>query len=634
MGVTEDLFVQQHEPHDTHAIEATVRVGATSPPAPRGLPARYAAVAVGSALLIFASAAYVPAGPGSGAPLRGAITVLATALGLWLLIITSMPRQASRSIRRAYQRIRGLALGFALALVVCTLLAFMGYVAYTVAVPPSQGYQVDVISFTHVNAELALDGRNPYTSDAYFPIALQRFPHAQLTPMRQGIYADTYTFPTLPELAALGPRYLANPQALHGVLDPRTLHSYPALSFLFYVPALWAGVPNILYVNLLVYWLFFAWLLWLTPVGWRHWGALAAGAAVPVMGASLFLDNEIICVAFILLAWHFRDRRWLFAMLLGLGCAFKQYCWFFAPFLLLAVLIEHGWREAFRRSILVFGVFLLPNLPYLIASPGAWWESLWLPMNDPMFPMGQGLIALSTGHLLPLGPQSLYAALEGAALCTALYCYWRWHEQIGDAALLLAILPLFFAYRSGPPYFALAPWLALYAVNRIYTARRAHLAPEERMAGSAYALAQSVTARLSSYPLLPPALGRMVHLAQRERYSVNGWRKRTDERDGDGGADATGRGTASGTHRTRRNLVGRRGGSAYRAHRGDQPATQRRGSQALRHGADRSARSGRSARARRAARTAAWRARDDQRSFRGRWNSGDPRPDGARPNPR
>jgi len=35
-----------------------------------------------------------------------------------------------------------------------------------------------------------------------------------------------------------------------GAFDPRTLHSYPALSFLIYALALWLGVPNILLVNI------------------------------------------------------------------------------------------------------------------------------------------------------------------------------------------------------------------------------------------------------------------------------------------------------------------------------------------------------------------------------------------------
>jgi hypothetical protein len=76
-----------------------------------------------------------------------------------------------------------------------------------------------------------------------------------------------------------------------------------------------------------------------------------------------------------------------------------------------------------------------------------------------------GIVELSTSHILPLGPQALYAVLEVGALGTALWIFARARTRIGASGLVLALLPLFFAFRSTPNYFAFAPWLALYAVN-------------------------------------------------------------------------------------------------------------------------------------------------------------------------
>src|SRR5579863_4427725 len=91
-----------------------------------------------------------------------------------------------------------------------------------------------------------------------------------------------------------------------------------------------------------------------------------------------------------------------------------------------------------------------------------------LPVSDPLFPMGMGLITLSLGGWLPFLPTLAYSALALVALAGALWAYARWRPQLGEAALLLALLPLFFAWRSPANYFAITPWLALYAAHRWY----------------------------------------------------------------------------------------------------------------------------------------------------------------------
>ena len=462
----------------------------------RMLPARYAGVVAGGLALLLAACAAVPAGIGKGTPLRGLLTVVATIGGFVLLFAASLPRRCGRRLRRAYTRLWPAALAFSLLCAAGTVLTLDGAVDYTLAAPPSQTYQSDVLAFSDADARLVLAGHNPYTSDASFWPVAGRFPQAQMTPLRLGELANAEDYPPLQWLRHAAQRAAADPAARTPIFNPGTLHSYPALSFLLDVPLLAAGIANVLVLNLLVYGALFGWLVWQAPVGWRHWAALAAASGLITAGASLFMDTEVICVAFILLAWHYRQRVVLSAVLLGLGCAFKQYVWFFAPFLLLEVWLRGGWRPAARYAAVAAGAFLLPNVPYIAASPAAWWASLWLPMADRLFPTGMGLIALSTSHLLPYGPQQLYAALEGAALVCTLVYFARHRTQIGDAALLLALVPLFFAFRSLAPYFGFMPWLALYAANRLYASRRAYLPQESRLAGGVMAGAAALAQHL------------------------------------------------------------------------------------------------------------------------------------------
>ncbi|HUY78632.1 MAG TPA: hypothetical protein VMV29_17810 [Ktedonobacterales bacterium] len=442
------------------------------------LAARYALVVLGAALLAFEG--YNSVGLGVGVAGVGAIRMaLDTALGLAALLVASLPLRAPDGWRRAYRRLRGLAVAATLALAILSSLALIGVAYDALLVAPSHVYVTDVVAFSDENARLTLNGQNPYdpaTSRAAFAHTLRRFPGVTPSPLRRGAFGTGEAYPSHARIVAVERAYLhwqatqptQAPDPTGGAFDPATTHSYPALSFLLYAPLIWAGAPGILPLHLAVYLALLVWLIAQAPPSARFWTALVALAALPLTLFSLLADAEVICLAFVLLAWHYRQPRWISAVALGLGCAFKQYCWLFAPFILLDAWITYGWREALRRAGLTLAVFLAPNLPYIILTPGPWFSSLWLPIAEPLFPHGMGLVALTTGGLLPDAPTSLYGALTALALLGALVAFARWHGTLREAALLLALLPLYFALRSQPNYFSIAPWLALYAANRVY----------------------------------------------------------------------------------------------------------------------------------------------------------------------
>ncbi len=478
------------------------------------MPARYGLLVLGSGLLMFGCAASAPLGVDALTVGRQALAVGASAVGLAALLASCLCIPTFTLLTRAshwYTRFHGapIALTLTLILALGTVLTFTGAANLMLREPAQQAYQTDTISFADENARLLLAGRNPYTTNGGFLVAIRAYPHALATPLRAPSYARGHIALSFNEIAATQRQYIAAPANVRNeskAFDPRTLHSYPAFSFLLYAPAIWAGLDDILAVNVILYWLLFGWLVWQAPVGWRHWGALVALAGMPTVAASLLTADEVVCVALILLAWHWRRQFAASAILLGLACAYKQYAWFFAPFFILEILRESGWRRTLCWGALALVAFLAPNLPFLIASPVAWFQSLWLPMSEPFYPEGLGLISLAMVHLLPANPPTLYTALEALALVASLVAAWRWRRALGDGVLLLALVPLFFAFRSLPDYFAFAPWLALYAVNRIYAERGAHtqLAVTRAVASGATAAASAMYRRLAG---APPGLG-------------------------------------------------------------------------------------------------------------------------------
>jgi uncharacterized membrane protein len=231
---------------------------------------------------------------------------------------------------------------------------------------------------------------------------------------------------------------------------------------------------DIHWLHLLAYAALLIWLVSLAPREQRGWVALAATAAISIPLGTLMLDTEVVCLIFLLVAWQYRDKRWVSAVALGLGCAFKQYCWLFAPFILVDALLRYGWREALKRALIVAGAFLLPNLPYVLINPHAWVASVFLPVTGALFPQGMGLVALSLGRFLPGWPPLFYAGAEALAFAGALWLFIRYHAALHESALLLALTPLFFAFRSPANYFAVIPWLALYALLTLARQRAAN----------------------------------------------------------------------------------------------------------------------------------------------------------------
>src|SRR5438876_886334 len=185
----------------------------------------------------------------------------------------------------------------------------------------------------------------------------------------------------------------------------------------------------------------------------RSWILLFSLANVSMVISVASGNLDVFNILLIVVAWLLRERGWWSALFLGLALSSKQISWFFVPFYAIMIWRQYNIMESVRRLSIAAIVALLTNLPFILWNFQAWIAGVMAPMADPMFPQGVGIVGLSTTPLLPFFPQLVYNVLELAAMLVALIWYWRICKERPEAAMVLAIIPLFFAWRSLSSYF-------------------------------------------------------------------------------------------------------------------------------------------------------------------------------------
>ena len=300
-------------------------------------------------------------------------------------------------------------------------------------------------------AILLVQGHNPYT-DSNFPDLLRRFDSIQpewTTPLRRGQFANRLDYPTMAEIQSI----LNTSLKAGDVPEFEARVSYPALSFLTLVPFVLVQNYNVLPFYLFSYLLlvYIAWRIARPEI--RPWVLLLALANVPMWSSAVGGNLDIFYSLLVVLAWLKRDQRWASAICFGLAMASKQISWYFLPFYLIMTLRHYGWKETVYRTAISGGLALAINLPFILWNYHAWLAGVLAPVADPMFPMGVGLVDLSVTHLIPYLPEHVYSLLEYGAMLLSLIWYWRVCLKRPEAALLFAIVPLFFAWRSLSSYF-------------------------------------------------------------------------------------------------------------------------------------------------------------------------------------
>ena len=123
-------------------------------------------------------------------------------------------------------------------------------------------------------------------------------------------------------------------------------------------------------------------------------------------------------------------------------------------------------RDIKRLSVVSLGWsgISVPNLPFIIASPQAWFHSMLIPMSDPMFPLGFGPISLALAGIIPFGSEHIWTLMV-LAVAGGIFIYQWKRKAVTSDGLLLAFVPLWFSWRSPMNYFALTFFVAWMAAG-------------------------------------------------------------------------------------------------------------------------------------------------------------------------
>lgn len=299
-------------------------------------------------------------------------------------------------------------------------------------------------------AMLLIQGKNPYSDSNMLTLA-RMFPIQPnwTTPLEEGQLAGHTEYPSLVELQSI----LDTDLKAGNAPEFESKVSYPALSFLTLVPFALFHDYNVMPFYALSF-LLLVYIAWkVVKPEMRPWAILLAVANVPMIVSTIGANLDIFTILLLVLAWLWRDKRWASAVMLGLALASKQPAWFYLPFYLILTFRLYGFKETIYRSLIAGCVGLAINLPFIIWNSHAFIAGILAPVSDPMYPMGVGLVNLSVMHLIPFLPKTAYTVLELAAMPLTYLWYWRICRTHPESAMLLAVLPLFMAWRSLSSYF-------------------------------------------------------------------------------------------------------------------------------------------------------------------------------------
>ena len=387
----------------------------------------------------------------------------------WFLLIFQVVRPVPGGFLERHGR--GLRRGARVIFITLFILGVLEVLAFTVVYPmfskqPHGGKLDEVLAgFNEVfqyndgdilvqqAGENLLEGKNPYAhANIIEGLITYNGAHDRVTPLRVGRFEDDFPYPSLESIEALIDEALADPA--HPPEEIISSVSYPAGSFLLPAPFLAVGIEDIRIVYAILALAGLVYAAWVMP-GRRRWvfvgGVLASLEFWNGIAAG---DTSVTCFPLLLVAWLSLGRRNLVsALFMGLAVATKQTAWFVLPFYLILLYRTSGARPVPVAAGIIAAVFAAANLPFIIAGPGLWLDSILSPVADPVFPLGVGVINLVTSGLLTIQSTLPFTVLELLAFAVGLVWYYRNATRYPQAGLILAVLPLFFAWRSLWPYF-------------------------------------------------------------------------------------------------------------------------------------------------------------------------------------
>ena len=312
-------------------------------------------------------------------------------------------------------------------------------------------YGTDVIALAHAGGEVLLDGVNPYsvTREEVLPI-LERMS------LQEGLITQTLS---------------GSP--IEGVTY------YPGLHVLAYATFVAMGFDDLRWATL-VFELLAIGIIWAVISPRLRFLIPAVLLIEPYLTVTFTSGGVtdwlwVLPLAISAYLLHRGSYPWC-GLWLGFACAVKQQPWFAIPFVAIYLFHQVSGTARYNSSnhplttvasfFAMLGLgFLLPNLPFILWSPGDWWQGILAPAFLDLIPDGQGLVLLQNQGLLALTRLqfSLLMVVVIALLCLT---YFAFFDRYKNVIWLLPPFVLFFAYRSLHSYFVFwlpvaAMWLGL-----------------------------------------------------------------------------------------------------------------------------------------------------------------------------
>ena len=223
--------------------------------------------------------------------------------------------------------------------------------------------------------------------------------------------------------------------------------SYPALSFLYFFPAVGLNINAP---------------LWTMPAYVLPAAALAfAYRRTRILGliAMLFLVLnpqyfyqirmgyiDVLWVGLSMLSIYFYKKPWLSGILFGLALAVKQDPVFLAPFLVVFIWREQGLQRALKWFAAAAMAFLIINAYFIALGPGAFISSLLGPESSGLLGIGFGPSQLSFIGYFPMS-STFYTLMEISVFLILLVLYVFKYEKLRYAFLAFPVLIYLFNYR-------------------------------------------------------------------------------------------------------------------------------------------------------------------------------------------
>ncbi len=318
-----------------------------------------------------------------------------------------------------------------IALLSSVIFAIMAVSYFFYLVSPK--FPTDESLFDMYGAHLFLKGLNPYNpvlmSGAF---SFYKFPINYLSPI--------------------------TPLTTGGIVDTLT---YPALSLLYFVPAVVLGIPPALMV--LPLYAMPILMVWHRGYRKQKW-LLSSLIILPFLAIIVYTyqggsaDTDVLWALFVMLSYCVLPKVKLSGFLYGLSLSVKQIPILLGPFLVYFIFREYGWKKALMFSLMVVVAFLLINGYFLALNPGYFVHSMLVNEFSPLIGIGYGFSQLSFLGIISVG-KAFFTIIMLTLLAVLLVLYASFYRALKFTFYVFPAFLFLFNYRVFVQY--LYYWLIL-----------------------------------------------------------------------------------------------------------------------------------------------------------------------------